>query len=146
MWKSFNYTYYYLFIQIIFIIQIKIENYRYYYFFIQIIFIIQIKSKIIGKVCASKSVYLYKSLYSLKVYKFACAHFSSFCSNIQHSPSTEHIPLFWSWDDDVSLGQQFQICSGFSCQNHHLQSQASKPKTKSIVKFRQSITKLKNGK
>ena len=28
-----------------------------------------------NKVCASKSVYLYKSPYSLKVYKFACAHF-----------------------------------------------------------------------
>ena len=28
------------------------------------------------KVCASKSVYLYKSLYSLKVYRFTCAHFN----------------------------------------------------------------------
>ena len=27
------------------------------------------------KVCASKSVYLYKSPYSLKVHIFACAHF-----------------------------------------------------------------------
>ena len=29
----------------------------------------------LNKVCASKSVYLYISPYSLKVYRFACAHF-----------------------------------------------------------------------